>query len=140
MNNAVEHLNNTVWATIKPSPVHGVGVFAIRSIPKGQKYTDFHTLGLAEMYTLERDEFAGLTPEIQALILDRALVHEEQPITFMSPNAQVDLRAFMNHSSTPNTDGFVTLRRIKKGEELTEDYTSFGELSTISKKHYDSFL
>ena len=140
MNNTIEYLNNSVWATIKSSPVHGVGVFAIRPIPKGQKYTDSITTFAALIIRLDYKEFSQLHRSIKSLILDRCLVHKDEYIDFMSPNAQVDLRAFMNHSSTPNTDGFVTLRRIKKGEELTEDYTSFGELSTISKKHYDSFL
>jgi hypothetical protein len=136
----VEYLNSTVWATVKPSPVHGVGVIAIRDIPKGTRYTDFQMLGQAAVYTLERTAFNRLLPEIRELILDRSLVHAGLPIIFTSPNAQADLRAFMNHGSTPNTDGFVTLRDIKAGEELTEDYTSFGELSTISREHYDSFL
>ena len=33
-------LNSSVWATIKPSKLHGVGVFAIRDIPKGTVITE----------------------------------------------------------------------------------------------------
>lgn len=39
--NGAFYLNKTVWCKLGPSKIHGVGVFAIRDILKGQKLTDF---------------------------------------------------------------------------------------------------
>jgi hypothetical protein len=136
MNAVVEYLQNSVWATVKPSKIHGVGVVAIRDIPEGQVITDNgQAWGLSSQFLITQEDLQAIDKPIRDLILDRCLMFDKY--IACSPNAQVDLRAFMNHSKTPNTDGFVTLRKIKEGEELTEDYTSFGELSTISKNHYD---
>jgi len=119
-----EYLNATVWATLKRSDIHGIGVFAIRDIPAGQRITDntvndptdFHTFIFAEK------EFQLLLPEIQELILDRTIFEEGRRMKFISPNDDAVLRSFMNHSDTPNTDGEYGLRDIKKGEELTESF------------------
>lgn len=121
-------LNNTVWCTLAPSPIHGVGVFAIRPIPKGTEYTDHtnETLDAIETYELTPDEFATIDPAIQRLILDRT-IFTEHLLRFTSPNTDAVLRSFMNHSDTPNTDGIRTLRDILPGEELTEDFRTLAD-------------
>jgi len=119
-----EYLNATVWATLKRSDIHGIGVIAIRPIPAGTRITDntvnrptdFH------MFVLSQGEFLLLNPEIQTLILDRTLFEEGRKMKFISPNDDAVLRSFMNHSDTPNTDGEFALRDIQQGEELTESF------------------
>ena len=51
----MSELNRTVWATIAPSKIHGIGVHAIRDIPKGQPYTDYfiNTLDKPKLFNEE---------------------------------------------------------------------------------------
>lgn len=137
----VENLNKTVWCTLAPSKIHGVGVFAIRDIPKGTIITDHtnETLDNIVTYELTAEEFQQIHPAIQALILDRTIF--EDIIRFTSPNTDAVLRSFMNHSFTPNTDGVQALTDIKQGEELTENFTSFTEkIHPLSKQHFSQFI
>lgn len=118
--NPIEHLNNTVWATIKPSKIHGVGVFAIRDIPKDTQIWAKKHLNIK---TLQTDSFKGLHQAILELIKQRwplALNGD----SFISPNDDVRLLSFMNHSDSPNYDPYTdkVLCDIMEGEEITEDY------------------
>lgn len=134
----VEYLNNTVWCTIGPSDIHGVGVFAIRDIPKGMEISDWNAWEKKKprIFTLDFHEFYQLDPAIREIITQRTYYPKDIPqLVFPSPNHEVSLRSFMNHSTEPNTDGFIALRDIKKGEELMENYLDFYEegLHELSK-------
>ena len=111
-------LNRETWARIKPSKIHGVGVFALAEIKRGQKlYLDM----APTVYTLRYADFSKLRPEVKQILLERfpQIVHGS---TFVSPTER--FQAFMNHSDGPNYDAFadVALRDILEGEEITEDY------------------
>lgn len=119
-------LNQSVWCKIAPSKIHGIGVFAIRDIPKGTKLTD-HTIWAIQKnkyYEMDAKEFMQIIPEIRSLILDRMIFPNEDKLVFVSPNHDQILRSFMNHSKTANSDGEVALFDILKGEEITEDFTT----------------
>jgi SET domain len=114
----IEELNNTVWAKIDVSTISGVGVIAIRDIPKGQCVYQY-----AERKALVAQDWEGLHPEILKLIQQRwPLASRGWP--FWSPNDDAHLPSFLNHSKTPNVDTitYCALRLIHTGEELTEDY------------------
>ncbi len=145
---AVYYLNRTVYCKLGPSKIHGVGVFAIRDIPKGQQLTDYtldDVVNEKEYETLSMSlaEFTYVLPSIQALILDRLTLDKERNkeiIYCISPNRDQILQSFMNHSNTPNSDGNFALRDIKAGEEVTEDFNTLTETPhKWTKKHY-SFL
>jgi SET domain-containing protein len=131
----VEYLNNTVYCTLKPSRIHGIGVFAIRHIPKGTELTDYtvNTLDSIRVFEMQEEEFLQILPEIRNLILDRTLF--ASTIRFISPNADAILRSFMNHSATPNSDGIVALRDIEAGEEVTEDFHSLLTPGELTRNH-----
>jgi hypothetical protein len=133
----VEYLSRTVWATLKPSEF-GIGVFAIRDIPMGQRVTDYSVHNLSpRILTLAPKEMETLPVEIRTLILDRTAFKANEPLQFYSPNCEQTLRSFMNHSDTPNTDGEYTLRSIDTGEELTEDYRTLADsMHPLSLAHY----
>lgn len=123
----VKYLNSTVWAKLAPSSVHGIGVFAIRDIKKGTLVTDYsiHTINNVGFLKISEEEFQLLDPEIRDLILDHTLFQEgQQNLYFYSPNMEVCLTSFMNHSDDPNCDGQIAIRDIMKGEEITEDYNT----------------
>ncbi len=113
------YLNASVWAKLAPSPIHGIGVFAIRDIPKGQK---IYTMAL-ERKPLILTEWSQVEPEIRELIWQRWAFAAEGEM-FMSPNDDAHIPSFLNHSDTPNLDKltFETLNDVSAGEELTEDY------------------
>lgn len=137
-----EILNNTVWATIKPSKINGIGVFAIRDIPKGTEITT-NTIenNNVTFHDIDEQDFNNILPEIRELILDRMLYEKDHFDFIVTPNADVVLQSFMNHSKTPNTDGRKTLRYIIKGEELTEDYTPFiSKGHPVTKAHISKFV
>lgn len=137
----IDELNSSVWATLRPSSVHGIGVFAIRDIPKGTQITN-HSVHKqnSKVYHIPASEFGTIHPAIQKLILDRTLFQEGQSeLSFFSPNFDACLRSFMNHSVTPNSDGEYALREIKENEEITENYL-VGELHPLTRTHYKHFL
>lgn len=135
------YLNTTVYAKLGPSPIHGVGVFAIRDIPKGTRITD-HSIqnisGTKRLLRIPVVDFDKILPEIRALVLDRMLFLDGLRIfTFYSPNLDAALQSFMNHSTIPNSNGVVALRDILKGEEITEDFKSIsGPLHALTKAHH----
>lgn len=113
-----QELNTYVKVKLAPSDIHGVGVFALRDIPKGQKlYADMMT----KIYTLPHKQFRNLFPEVRQYLLERwpQVVNGSR---FAYPDTRVV--AFMNHSDTPNYDAKndIVLEDIKEGEEITEDY------------------
>lgn len=124
----INFLNATVWAKVGVSKIHGVGVIAIRDIPKGTAITDYniyHHAVKRNMFEMSEEDFMKLDPAVRGLILDKILLPKGQKtITFFSPNHEVCLQGFMNDSQDPNTDGHKTLRDIKAGEELTENYSA----------------
>jgi hypothetical protein len=136
----IDYLNSSVWATLRKSPIHNIGVFAIRDIPKGTCFTDnmdYDTV--PKQNRLSPDEMNKVYPEIRRLILDRTAFNtSHEVLEFYSPNCDAKLQSWMNHSDTPNTTGTHTLRKIKKGEELTESFrvVAEGPLHPVSKNHF----
>lgn len=139
----VDYLNNTVWATIKPSKLGGVGVFAIRDIPKGTIYAQVPEL--PGVVKVEPEELTELHPEIKKIVLDRVLFRKDGNNNMRHPNLDANLQAFMNHAEEANTDGSVTLKEIKKGEELTENYKEITAYYTegmhpLTLEHHKKYL
>lgn len=124
----IDYLNETVLATLKPSPIHGIGVFAIQDIKAGESFVR-NTSTFFDIRAKELDEL-GLNPEIKKIILQR---HQELGL-FQSPNCDQNLQAYMNHSPNPNSTGTHAIRDIKTGEEITENYTQFGYLNEELQK------
>lgn len=111
-------LNDIIKIKIAPSNIHGVGVFAMQDIKKGEKlYTDM----IPHQFDLPFSKFGKLRKEIVDILLGHFPLivegsHFLYPVTKFS--------AYLNHSDTPNYDAVndVALTDIKKDEEVTEDY------------------
>ena len=118
----INQLNEEVKCFIKPSPIHGIGVFALRDIRKNEKMYCFPRMNRV-WYNLTLSELDGLRPEIKEIILQRwpALINGSY---FQSPLDDVWLTSFINHSDDPNhkQSSDSALRDIKAGEEVTESY------------------
>lgn len=111
-------LNSVVKLRLAPSPIHGVGIFAMRDI---QKDTKLYADAFPQLYNLPYSSFNKLFPEVRDLILERwPRVIEGSGFAY----PETFLQAYMNHSDDPNYDGQkdITLKDIKAGEEITENY------------------
>lgn len=138
-------LNKTTWAKLGVSK-HGVGVFAIRDIPKGTRITDYTVKEVIEGkngdITITIEEFESLLPEIKELILDRTIfnkINNKTHLRFFAPNYNQILQCFINHSDDNNSDGEYALRDIKKGEEITESYR-IPFIHSLSAEKFKDFL
>lgn len=127
----LENLKQT-YCRIQCSKVEGVGVFAIRDIPKG--VDPFPVLVKNDWKEFSVEELKGLDPEVLKMIDDFLVVENERVwIPDFGLNG-INITFFLNHSENPNVstldDGnegvsFLTAREIKKGEELTSDYQTY---------------
>lgn len=116
-------LSHLAKANLGVSKIHGVGVFALRAIPKGRSvFAD----RMPKVYNIPYSSMGKLLTEVKNMILERwpSVVNGSQ---FIYPDAR--LVSFMNHAFTgdganydPATD--TALADIKEGEEILEDYTT----------------
>lgn len=118
----ISELNSEVRCTIKPSKIAGVGVFALRDIPKGDRCYIAPRM-IPRFYNIPFGSLNKLFPEIKELVLARwaSVVNGS---LFCNPNDSAHLLMFINHSIEPNYDvvSDTALKDIKKGEEVLENY------------------
>lgn len=115
---AIEMVNGVLKVRIASSKVHGVGVFAIRDIKKGERlYAD----AMPNMLDIPYSRFKEINPEIQEIILEHfpRVIDGSQ---FTVPDTLMQL--YMNHADIPNynNQNDKALRKIKEGEEVFECY------------------
>ncbi len=126
-------LNEHNYVMLRPSPIEGIGVFAIRDIPKGCRDMFSKPDKNDNWILLSKKEVESLPEHSQRLIINYCLFDEEHYYVPDYGFKKIDVCLFLNHSDTPNVhsinDGeyFETLRPIKAGEELVIDY---GEIVT----------
>ena len=122
----LHELANNTWVMIKPSGIHGIGVFAVRDIPKGCR--EIFSSEMGEWSTVPRNEVDALPQHARDIVQNYCLYDNENYFVPAQGFKTMDLSLFLNHSDTPNiisvNDGeyFETIREIKNGEELFVDY------------------
>jgi SET domain-containing protein len=112
-----------VFVRLKPSSLHGIGVFAICDIPKG---TYVFRADNEEMIWVKASATSYLHKEMRDLYRDFCVLRNGKygcPRNFnlLTP------AWYVNHSDEPNMAAdenfdFYSTRTIKKGEELTLSY------------------
>ena len=127
----VQQVLASCYCRLQPSPIAGIGVFAIRPIRRG--LNPFRVIGRyanpGHMHVTE-DEIAKLPAGLAALIRSLFLPSEGKLIIPTCGTNLVNLACYLNHSPQPNIhtrDGcaFIALRKIRSGEELTVDYRTY---------------
>ena len=124
----LNELAGNTWVMIKPSPIEGIGVFALQDIPKGCRSMFSKANEEEQWLTISKIEVENLPAHAKALIENYCLYDEENYFVPDYGFKKMDLVNFLNHSDTPNVisinDGefFETIRDIKKDEELVIDY------------------
>jgi SET domain-containing protein len=123
----IELAGNT-WVMIKPSPIEGIGVFALQDIPKGCRSMFSKANEHEQWIPITKTEVENLPAHAKALIENYCLYDEENYFVPDYGFKKMDLVNFLNHSDTPNVisindgDFFEAIRDIKQGEELVIDY------------------
>jgi len=115
-----------VFTRLAPSPISGVGVFAIHNIRKG---TDIFPDIDDRIIWIDKAKVKRLPKDIRDLY-EIYCIHKGKkygcPVSFN----RINVSWYLNHSSKPNAAvdknlHVYAVRNIKKGEELTLDYTTF---------------
>ena len=120
-----ELMNNT-FVMLKPSPVQGIGVFAIADISKGQR--NIFSNDKSEWIPVSKEEVASLPEHSRAVVENYCLYDAEHYFIPEYGFKMADLVIFLNHADNPNiisiNDGenFEAIRDISAGEELFIDY------------------
>ena len=124
----LNELAGNTWVMIRPSPIEGIGVFALQDIPKGCRSMFSKASEQEQWIPIAKTEVENLPAHAKALIENYCLYDEENYFVPDYGFKKMDLVNFLNHSDTPNVisinDGefFETIRDIKKDEELVIDY------------------
>lgn len=127
----LNELSQETYAALKPSAVHGIGVFAIRDIPKGCR--SIFSKGVGEWIKLSIEEVEKLPPHSRSLIETYCLYDQDNYYVPDYGFKVMDIVNYLNHSSTPNIisidDGeiFEAIADIPAGTELLLDYTRIAE-------------
>lgn len=117
-----------VKTKVLPSKIHGSGLFADEFIPKGTIIWKF-TPGFDLKFT--KEQIKKLPKQVQKYLDSYCWLSKKSgKYCFASDNGK-----YINHSKTPNClntyykneeeDVIKALRDIQKGEELTENYSTF---------------
>ena len=123
-------LRNELYCELKPSARHGIGVFAIRHIPRGIDPL-ISRLKRREV-RLSHEQVQSLPQAIQKTLRVFCYYDDNGYLVPSTGLNVVDMAIYLNHDKEPNLqmqrDGsFLSLVAIRRGEELTMDYDhSFG--------------
>ena len=124
----LSELAQETYVALQPSPVHGIGVFAIRDIPKGNRTMFSKENGDWTKVPFEQVE--SLPEHSKRLIETYCIFDEESYYIEKTGFKKMDLINFLNHSDSPNLglikgEFFETLADVKCGDELFINYSDF---------------
>jgi hypothetical protein len=121
-------LANNTYVMLKPSPIEGVGVFAITDIPRGCRDMFSKPDAADDWITVAKSEVDALPAHAQFIVGNYCLYDDDNYFIPAQGFKKIDLSLFLNHNDIPNVisindgDYFEALRDIKAGEELLIDY------------------
>lgn len=111
-----------VETELRPSPIHGLGVFLLRPVRQGELLWRFDSR-IDRVYS--PDEVASLPPHVREFLQTYCTWHEGAGVYVLCG----DNGRYFNHSEAPTTvsNGVSfgedhALRDLAAGEELTSDY------------------
>jgi SET domain-containing protein len=122
----LQQLHHHTFAMLKPSPLHGIGVFAITEIKMGERkiFSDYE----CDWIEVSKEEVDALPQHARDLVENHCLFNETHYYIPEYGFKIFDLAVYLNHSEQPNlisiNDGefFEAIRDINVGEELLVDY------------------
>lgn len=127
-NELLAELSHNTYVMLKPSPIEGIGVFAIRDIPKGCRDMFSKPDANDNWITVPKTDIENLPPHAQFIVGNYCLYDEDNYFIPGNGFKKIDVSLFLNHADIPNVisindgDYFEAVREIKAGEELLVDY------------------
>lgn len=128
-NNIFKNLRNT-YCRLKPSKINGIGIFAIRDIPKNKN--PFQGIKRQNWYEFKTADLKKLDKAVFEMINDFFVIEKDNKVLIPEYGLNgMDISFFLNRSKNPNVkttnEGslFLTSRKIKKEEELTISYGTY---------------
>lgn len=118
---------NNVFCTLAPSPIHGVGVFALKDIPKNIivfSSISWETLDASILKKIDENILIEYTKKFKTS-------YEGLKIPSKGYNS-IDFRFYLNHSTSCNlnydseNDLIISKDIIFKNTELTINYKAYG--------------
>jgi len=125
-----------VYTRLRPSPIHGVGVFAIKKIKRD---TPLFAGDNEEMLWIEEGPVRRIRGEIRKLYDDFPVIDKERRYGCPRNFNRLTMSWYLNEPKSgdrpnvycdPEGYDFFALRDIKPGEELTLKYEDYSELPT----------
>ena len=123
----LQELSQEIYAALRPSPIYGIGVFAVRTIPKGCR----------SIISSNKDNWVKLPiteveklPDYSRDLVETYCLYDEHH--YFVPDygfKLMDMVNYINHSITPNIKSvnegeyFEALHEIPAGTELLIDYS-----------------
>ena len=125
----IEYLKNHIRTDLKPSPIHGIGTFALRDIEIGEPIFYLWPSD-SRVYTISLDEYNELPDYVQMMIKKGYENKAEYPVIWfrLFKDCYWNLAnplAFTNAGGeNANFDSYkrIAIKKINKGEELLGTY------------------
>ena len=124
-------LQQSTYITLKPSPIHGIGVFAIQDIPKGCQQIFSQKVG--EWIKLPIADVEKLPAHARDLVETYCLYDDNHYFVPDYGFKVMDMVNYLNHAASPNINSvnhgeyFEALIDIPAGTELFINYTEVVE-------------
>ena len=132
----IDHITKDVYCRLGVSKVSGIGVIAVKDIPVGEDPFKNLSKDKQKITTLTQTDMKGVSVGVKKIIKDffGGPKNKNFDVLYAGPN-YINISFYMNSSKTPNLAivssksegyaGFVTMRKIKKGEELFINYNDY---------------
>jgi len=128
----LKELSQETYVSLKPSAVHGIGIFAIIDIPKGCR--DLFSKNAVNWIKLAIPDVEKLPEHSRSLIETYCLYDDDHYYVPDYGFKVIDLVNYLNHSTSPNiisvNDGeyFEALVDIPAGTELLINYHDIADV------------
>ena len=135
----LKHLKEDIYCRLGVTK-HGVGVIAIKDIPKDTNpFKHLSNYKKEKIIYFHKEELKDVNPNVQKIVGDFFIANNISTdiynILYDGPN-YLNIMYYTNHSSNPNLyivnnpelsnwSSFMSSRDIKEGEELTYDYSQY---------------
>jgi len=124
-----DYLSNHITTDIAPSPIHGIGTFALRDLEVGEKLFNVWN-GESRIYTMEKREFDYLPDYVKRMVIKSYENKPEYPVIWfrLFKDCYFNLANPIVYTNTAEKDGnfdSVTkkvIKPIKAGEEILGTY------------------
>ena len=125
-----------VETELRPSPIHGLGVFLLEPVRRGSLIWRFDTR-IDRVYATE--EIQSLPPHVQTFLRVYSPWHEETGLFVLCG----DNGRFFNHANQPTTVSNAisfgedrAARDLDVGEELTSDYKTICDQVRLQREQF----